>query len=65
VRLELDHPEKQFYKPCRLCQYMKATDLQSVYVTLREEPPEQRLTVPEAVRAPAARAMTRMIELAS
>ena len=27
VRLELEHPEKQFYKPCRLCRYMKATDL--------------------------------------
>ena len=31
VRLELDHPEKQFYKPCRLCQYMKAIDLENVY----------------------------------
>ena len=38
VRLELEHPEKQFYKPCRLCQYMKATDLESVYATLRDEP---------------------------
>ncbi len=65
VRLELDHPEKQFYKPCRLCQYMKATDLESVYRTLRDEPPEQRITVPDEVRGAAARAMTRMIELAS
>jgi quinolinate synthase len=65
VRMELEHPEKQFYKPCRLCQYMKATDLESVYRTLRDEPPEQRITVPEEVRAGAARAMTRMIELAA
>ncbi len=65
VRLELEHPEKQFYKPCRLCQYMKATDLESVYKTLRDEPPEQRITVPEDVREGAARAMLRMIELAS
>jgi quinolinate synthase len=65
VRLELEHPEKQFYKPCRLCQYMKATDLESVYRTLRDEPPEQRITVPDDVRAGAARAMLRMIELAS
>jgi quinolinate synthase len=65
VRMELEHPEKQFYKPCRLCQYMKATDLESVYRTLRDEPAEQRITVPEDVRAGAARAMMRMIELAS
>jgi quinolinate synthase len=64
VRMELDHPDKQFYKPCRLCQYMKATTLEDVYVTLRDEPPEQRITVPEPVRAGAARAMLRMIELA-
>jgi quinolinate synthase len=65
VRLELDHPEKQFYKPCRLCRYMKAIDLENVYRTLRDEPPAQRITVPEEVRAGAARAMLKMIELAS
>ena len=65
VRLELEHPEKQFYKPCRLCQYMKATDLESVYRTLRDEPAEQRITVPADVREGAARAMLRMIELAA
>src|SRR5262245_29204089 len=64
VRMELDHPEKQFYKPCRLCQYMKANDLENVYETLRDEPPERRVTVPEEVRVGAARAMLRMIELA-
>jgi quinolinate synthase len=63
VRMELDHPDKQFYKPCRVCQYMKAIDLENVYVTLRDEPAEQRITVPEDVRAGAARAMLRMIEL--
>ena len=65
VRMELEHPEKQFYKPCRLCQFMKATDLESVYRTLRDEPPEQRITVPDDVREGAARAMLRMIELAA
>jgi len=65
VRLELEHPEKQFYKPCRLCQYMKATDLESVYRALRDEPQELRITVPEDVRAGAAKAMMRMIELAA
>jgi quinolinate synthase len=65
VRMELEHPEKQFYKPCRLCQYMKATDLENLYETLRDEPAERRITVPEDVREGAARAMVRMIELAS
>jgi quinolinate synthase len=65
VRMELEHPEKQFYKPCRLCQFMKATDLESVYRTLRDEPAEQRITVPADVREGAARAMLRMIELAA
>ncbi len=64
VRMELDHPEKQFYKPCRLCQYMKATDLESVYETLRDEPADRLITVPPDIRAGAARAMLRMIELA-
>ena len=65
VRMELEHPEKQFYRPCRLCQYMKATTLESVLETLRDRPEARRVTVPEEVRAGAARAMTRMIELAS
>jgi quinolinate synthase len=65
VRLELEHPEKQFYKPCRVCQYMKANDLELVYETLRDEPPERRITVPEEVREGAARAMLKMIELAA
>jgi quinolinate synthase len=65
VRLELEHPGKQFYKPCRLCQYMKAIDLENVYETLRDEPPERRITVPEDVRPGAARAMERMIALAA
>src|SRR3954467_7350388 len=65
VRLELEHPDKQFWKPCRLCQYMKAIDLESVYRTLRDEPAEQRITVPADVREGAARAMLRMIELAA
>ncbi len=65
VRMELDHPEKQFYKPCRLCQYMKATDLEAVYETLRDEPADRLITLPEGVRDGAAKAMLRMIELAS
>jgi quinolinate synthase len=65
VRMELDHPEKQFYKPCRVCRYMKATNLENVYETLRDEPADRLITVPANVREGAARAMLRMIELAS
>jgi quinolinate synthase len=65
VRMELEHPEKQFYKPCRLCQYMKATDLESVLAVLRDEPKEHLVTVAEDVRVGAERAMLKMIELAS
>ncbi len=64
VRMELEHPEKQFYKPCRTCQYMKANDLEQVYETLRDEPKDKLVTVPEGVRQGAARAMLKMIELA-
>src|SRR5882724_3303737 len=65
VRMELENPEKQFYKPCRVCQYMKATNLENVYETLRDEPAERLITVPAEVRQGAARAMMKMIELAS
>jgi quinolinate synthase len=65
VRLELEYPEKQFYKPCRLCEHMKAIDLENVYLTLRDEPESARVTVPEEIRVGAARAMERMIELGS
>jgi quinolinate synthase len=63
VRLELENPEKQFYKPCRLCHFMKANDLENVYQTLRDRPEERRITVAENIRVGAARAMTAMIDL--
>ena len=44
---------------------MKATDLENVYETLRDEPAERLITVPAEVREGAARAMLKMIELAS
>ncbi len=65
VRMELEHPEKQFYKPCRVCEYMKAIDLRNLYETLRDEPADRLVTVPEAVRGGAARAMLAMIALAA
>jgi len=63
VRLELEHPDRQFYKPCRLCEHMKAITLESVYQTLRDEPAPCLVTVPEGVRQRAAAAMLRMIDL--
>lgn len=63
VRMELEHPEKQFYKPCRLCRFMKATDLEALHRVLRDQPEELRVTVPEDIRVGAARAMSKMIEL--
>ncbi len=65
VRMELEHPEKQFYKSCRLCQYMKANTLENLLETLRDRPPERLVTVPEEVRVGAQQAMQRMIDLAS
>lgn len=65
VRLQLENPEKSFFKACRVCRYMKATTLEDVLVTLRDEPEERKVTVPEKVREKAAAAMRRMIELAS
>ena len=43
---------------------MKANTLEDVYATLRDQPAERLITVPESVRVGAARAMNRMIELA-
>jgi quinolinate synthase len=65
VRLELEHPDRHFHQPCRLCEHMKAISLESVYETLRDEPADRRVTVPEAVRERAARSMLRMIELSA
>ena len=39
--------------------------LENVYETLRDEPAERRVTVPEATRVGAEKAMLRMIELAA
>jgi quinolinate synthase len=42
---------------------MKAITLESVYQTLRDEPAQCLVTVPEGVRQRAAAAMLRMIDL--
>jgi len=56
-------PEKKFIPMCRLCPYMKATDLGRVLHTLSHAPAEQRIEVPEAIQVRARRALERMFEL--
>lgn len=62
-RLKLDSPEKKFY-PLRsdmICPNMKKTTLKSVLAALREM--EHVVKVPEEVRVPAMRALSRMLEI--
>jgi len=60
-RLLLEVPEKKFYKSCKLCQYMKMITLEGTRDALRDLAPE--ITIPEDVRARAATALERMLEL--
>ena len=60
-RLLLEVPEKKFYKSCKLCQYMKMITLEGTRDALRALAPE--ITIPEDVRARAAAALERMLEL--
>lgn len=64
VRLQLENPEKSFFKACQVCRFMKANSLQNLFETLRDEPEAQKIVVPEPMRTGAARAMMKMIELA-
>ena len=56
-------PEKNFVPMCRLCPYMKATDLQRVLKALERPSPAQRIEVPADVAARARRPIERMFEL--
>ncbi len=60
-RLLLEVPGKRFYKSCKLCQYMKMITLDGTRDALRDLAPE--ITLDEDVRARAARALERMLEL--
>jgi quinolinate synthase len=60
-RLLLEVPGKKFYKSCKLCQYMKMITLEGTRDALRDLAPE--ITIPEAIRVRAARALDRMLEL--
>jgi quinolinate synthase len=62
-RLELEVPEKEFYRSCKLCRYMKATALEDVALALEKN--QHVIDVPEPVRVKAQAALEKMIELAS
>ncbi|MDE2490902.1 MAG: quinolinate synthase NadA [Elusimicrobia bacterium] len=57
-------PEKVFVPMCRLCPYMKATDLSRVLRALERPAASQRIDVPAAVAQRARRPIERMFELA-
>jgi quinolinate synthase len=60
-RLLLEVPEKQFYKSCQLCQYMKMITLEGTRDALAHL--RYEITLDEHVRERAARALERMLEL--
>ncbi len=59
--LQIAVPEKQFYRACKICRFMKAISLDDVEASL--ERMQFEITLPERVRANAARAIRRMFEL--
>jgi quinolinate synthase len=62
-RLLIEVPEKQFYKSCMLCQYMKMTTIEGTrdaLLHLRHE-----ITLDEDVRQKAVRSIERMLELST
>jgi quinolinate synthase len=62
-RLLLEVPEKQFYKSCKLCQYMKMITLEGTRDALRDL--RHEITLDEDVRERAARSLERMLELSA
>jgi quinolinate synthase len=60
-RLLLEVPEKQFYKSCKLCLYMKMITLEGTLASLETLTCE--ITLDEQVRRGAERALRRMFEL--
>jgi quinolinate synthase len=59
-RLAMEVPDKTFLKGCKLCTFMKVTSLEDVRDSLKLM--RYEIEVPEDVRVPAERALTRMFE---
>jgi quinolinate synthase len=57
-------PEKKFVFMCRLCPYMKMTELRGVLRALEDPPPSAHIEVPAETAARAKAAVRRMFELA-
>jgi quinolinate synthase len=57
-------PDKVFVPMCRLCPYMKATDLSRILRAMERPGASQIVDVPAALRARARRPIERMFELA-
>jgi quinolinate synthase len=62
-RLLVEVPEKQFYKSCKLCQYMKMIPIEGPRDVLRHL--RHEIPLDEGVRAGAERALRRMLELSA
>jgi len=62
-KLLMEVPEKQFYKACKLCQYMKMITLDNVVEAL--EGMRYEIELDEDVRVAAARSLERMLELSA
>jgi quinolinate synthase len=60
-KLLMEVPEKQFYKACKLCQFMKMITLDNVVDAL--EKMQYEIVLDEDVRVAAARSLERMLEL--
>lgn len=56
-------PNKKFVPMCRLCPYMKATDLQAILRCLQRPSPRQRIEVAPEIAKRARRSLERMFEL--
>jgi quinolinate synthase len=59
--LQISVPEKQFYRACKICRYMKAISLDDVEQSLLKL--QFEITLDEDVRVRAKRALDRMFEL--
>ena len=62
-RLLLEVPEKQFYKSCKLCQFMKMITIEGTRDALRDL--RHEITLDDDVREKAARALQRMLDFSS
>ncbi|MFA6029735.1 MAG: quinolinate synthase NadA [Elusimicrobiota bacterium] len=59
-----EFPEKRFIPMCRLCPYMKMTDLDRIIAVLEKPSARQRIEVNPAIAAKAKKALERMFKLA-